>query len=814
MKASFFRIPENSNAKARYAFFLIAFFLFIVLGILGFLIFQVLSAPSPQIWLSVVFTGVSAVCMVIGLILARRNRHELGIWLALLPLGLTWIQAVFTYSGLGYVLAAVMAVGFVLMAILTLSGRQAVVFGVIGVAGAAVIMLLDNFLPAGRLSIGILASAVNYAVGAVLLVFGYIIIRQYRNFSFRTKLIIAFNVVTVIPLAIVILVNNNASGRSLASMAGNTLSGLSIGQARQVGQALATEMDILNTLSLTQAVQQRAAAGTVADTLSQSEIQALDQQWRTADAANNNSDPLVARVLNDSLSAELRKLQAKYPENVEIFLTDLPGISLAATGRASDYLQSDEPWWQAALKNRQYIGQPEFDASSNTLVLNMAVVVFAPGTHQAAGILHTTVNINSLGNVLGTGLLGRTGRTDIYLPDGQKISLTAGSTNNLAVDNAPIDITTLLTSRESYQAVSIDNIPSLVSVAAVADPNAAQGNTLVKDLGWYAVTHQDRSDALQSLTDQNRRNMILGIGMALLSVLAAILLAQMLAGPIVRLGALAKKASAGDLTVQARVEASDETGALAATFNEMISQLRELIATLEQRVTARTKDLATVAEVSTATATILKTDQLLQEVVDLTKERFNLYHSHIYLLDESGQNLVLAAGAGEPGRQMVAEKRSIPLSREQSLVARAARERKGVTVNDVTQAPDFLPNPLLPNTRSELAVPMIVGGNVIGVFDIQSDQVRRFADTDINIQTTLAAQVATSVQNVRSFERTREKAELETLVNTIGQQIQRTTTVEETLQTAIRGIGMALGAQRVKASITRHISDGNESSNN
>jgi GAF domain-containing protein len=189
----------------------------------------------------------------------------------------------------------------------------------------------------------------------------------------------------------------------------------------------------------------------------------------------------------------------------------------------------------------------------------------------------------------------------------------------------------------------------------------------------------------------------------------------------------------------------------------------------------------------------------LQEVVDLTKERFSLYHSHIYLLDEAGENLVLASGAGEPGRQMVAEERSIPLNREQSLVARAAREGKGVIINDVTQAPDFLPNVLLPDTRSELAVPMIVGGKVIGVFDVQSDVVGRFTDSDINIQTTLAAQVATSVQNVRSFEQSKTQADFETLVNTIGQKIQRATTVEDTLQVAIRELGSALGATRVKA---------------
>ena len=130
-----------------------------------------------------------------------------------------------------------------------------------------------------------------------------------------------------------------------------------------------------------------------------------------------------------------------------------------------------------------------------------------------------------------------------------------------------------------------------------------------------------------------------------------------------------------------------------------------------------------------------------------------------------------------------------------------ARERKGVTVNDVTQAPDHLPNPLLPDTRSELAVPMIVGDNVIGVFDIQSEQVGRFTESDVNIQTTLAAQLATSIQNVRSFERSQKEAELQSLVNTIGQKIQHAATVEETLQTAIRELGLALGSSRVKVSL-------------
>jgi len=110
---------------------------------------------------------------------------------------------------------------------------------------------------------------------------------------------------------------------------------------------------------------------------------------------------------------------------------------------------------------------------------------------------------------------------------------------------------------------------------------------------------------------------------------------------------------------------------------------------------------------------------------------------------------------------------------------------------------------------------MIVGGNMIGVFDIQSEQVGRFTDSDVNIQTTLAAQLATSIQNVRSFEQSRKQAELETLVNMIGQKIQRSTSIEETLQTAIRELGSALGATRVAANIgVGQQADGNPSNRN
>ncbi|NBD36204.1 MAG: GAF domain-containing protein, partial [Chloroflexi bacterium] len=201
-----------------------------------------------------------------------------------------------------------------------------------------------------------------------------------------------------------------------------------------------------------------------------------------------------------------------------------------------------------------------------------------------------------------------------------------------------------------------------------------------------------------------------------------------------------------------------------ATFNTLAGQIATALDNArlfeeqreaQQEIRQRAAELQTVAEVSTSAATVLDPDELLQDVVDLTKENFSLYHAHIYLIDNQGENLELAAGAGEAGRLMKEEGWSIAADSETSLVARAFRTGAGVIENDVQAAPDFLPNPHLPDTRAEMAVPMLAGDRVLGVLDVQSEQVGRFTQQDVNIKTTLAEQVATALDNARLFEEQR-----------------------------------------------------------
>ena len=208
----------------------------------------------------------------------------------------------------------------------------------------------------------------------------------------------------------------------------------------------------------------------------------------------------------------------------------------------------------------------------------------------------------------------------------------------------------------------------------------------------------------------------------------------------------------GRLAVSGCDSVAPEDVSLSVTIAEQVSAHIERLRLTEQNE-KRAAQLATVAAVSTTASNVLDPDSLLQMVVDLTKERFGLYHAHIYLADEAWQTLLLAAGAGEVGQKMVADNWSIPLSHQTSIVAGAAREKKSIIVNDVYHDKEstYLSNRLLPDTRSELAIPMIVGEKILGVFDVQSNIANYFTEEDVKIYTTLASQVAVALQNARLY---------------------------------------------------------------
>ena len=463
----------------------------------------------------------------------------------------------------------------------------------------------------------------------------------------------------------------------------------------------------------------------------------------------NDEEHIINRT---QLRRQLSAFKDKTGYFIEIFVLDRDGKVILSTDSAQEgKIHKTQSFFQNGLTG-QFVSSPIYEVSLNNYSITLSEPIQS-ANGDVIGVLTGRANISKLSEIMEqeTGL-GEFGET--YLVSSNFAALTTLRNTDFELGKSYVrtqGVNDALKSKMEGSAEYVD----------YAGNNTLGVYKWVPELQVALIAEHQEQDALSASGRVVQVSMTVILIGVILSLVIAVFFTRAITGPISNLVNVANNIIGhSNLQVRAEVIRNDEIGVLAQAFNTMIEQLREFIGALEQRVQERTQALSSVAEISTAASTILDTDKLLQQVVDLAKERFNFYHAHIYLLDDSGDTLVLSSGAGEVGRQMVAEGRSIPLDRAQSLVARAAREKIGVTVNDVTTALDFLPNPLLPDTHSEMAVPMMIGEQVIGVFDVQSEAVGRFTDADIAVQTTLASQVAVALQNARSYTKVTEAEEL------------------------------------------------------
>jgi GAF domain-containing protein len=186
-------------------------------------------------------------------------------------------------------------------------------------------------------------------------------------------------------------------------------------------------------------------------------------------------------------------------------------------------------------------------------------------------------------------------------------------------------------------------------------------------------------------------------------------------------------------------------------------------------------------------------------VVNQVQTAFNYYHVHIYLLDERREKLIMSGGTGDAGAAMLAGGHQIALN--QGLVGQAASENKTILAANVRQTPNWLPNPLLPETKSEIAVPITVAGRPLGVLDVQQNVTNGLGEEDAVLLQALADQVAIALQNARLYAVAEQQANRESLVNAIGQQIQNAASIEAVLEIAAEELGKATGARRAWAQI-------------
>lgn len=205
---------------------------------------------------------------------------------------------------------------------------------------------------------------------------------------------------------------------------------------------------------------------------------------------------------------------------------------------------------------------------------------------------------------------------------------------------------------------------------------------------------------------------------------------------------------------QARQELQEINRSLDARVQERTLALEEA----SRRANRRAQLLRAIAEISQTIATIRNLRQLLPAITNLISEKMGYYHIGIFLVDDRQEYAVLQASNSEGGRRMLARNHKLPIANT-SLVGFSANNGRARIALDTGADAVHFDNPDLPDTHSEIAVPIIVGDELIGVLDIQATTENAFSQDDIETFSVLANQIGIAIENARLFEQTQQALE-------------------------------------------------------
>lgn len=245
-----------------------------------------------------------------------------------------------------------------------------------------------------------------------------------------------------------------------------------------------------------------------------------------------------------------------------------------------------------------------------------------------------------------------------------------------------------------------------------------------------------------------------------------------LSRPISRLAEGARAFTLGNFDHRVEINTRDEIGNLAAAFNGMAEKISNLLQGFEERISERTKELEavsasntrravqfeTIARISRSISSTQTLDKLLPQITEAISDQLGFYHVGIFLLDVHKEYAVLAASNSEGGRSMLERGHRLRVG-ETGIVGFVTRAGEARVALDVGLDAVYFNNPDLPNTHSEIALPLRIGAEIIGALDVQSTDTNAFSQEDVNILSTLADQVSIAIQNARSYQQSREALE-------------------------------------------------------
>lgn len=744
---TFFQIPldrpelppaERNLYRASVAFLLYTPIM-LVFSCVGFVLIYIIASiglldyPDPKLLL---VAGISLLFVFIHVPLfpyAKRGELEMVISGLLITSILSGIAQVFFWTGPYIVLFPLALIVFPTVVFLYLHKirKQFRIIGlIVGIVAVAFVLYADNAITSERINFTYLSQIAGFTIYlmvitalVVLALIGGVI--PFRSIS--SRLITAFAFVTVLS-AVSTLVISSLAGFFIDRQ-------LVFGQLKAVSNFKQTQIaGVLSNLEY-------ATSFALQDPVVSQRINFL--------LRNPNSPSYQLNY--ESALAYLIKLQQQNTNYEEILLLSNKGKVVLSTRKENENKDFHESQFFRQTLNDQTFSLEYFPGTQEDLSLVIAKPVYVAGIRT--GTLAIRSNLNDIKDIMGS-RVGLSDTMETYLVgfiDGKNVPLTKTQGNATEINTTAIQQTTTNHQEGSgiynnYQAENYDARPVL-------------GNYVwIPSIGVTLITEVEQAKVAQNTITLLITSLLVALFTASLAFAIIYITAQSISNPIIDLAKKANALATGEMGTRITIDRKDEIGGLSSSFNVMAEQLQNLVRTLEEKVEDRTYGLQLQAnrlllasEIARDAAALGDLNELLNRSSQLVLDRFNFYHTGIFLIDQQREYAILRASPTEAGREMLKQNHRLRIGKE-GIVGSVAVTGEARVVADTSLDINYLHNPLLPQTRSELALPLKVEARVIGVLDVQSETPNAFTQDDIVVLQIMADQLTLAIERVQLVE--------------------------------------------------------------
>ncbi len=679
----------------------------------------------------------TVIAALVSMWLCRQERSALGITLILAGMMITTITIPLVVSGRATQFALVAMVLIITIATQGLPQKQANRAIIIGAVVMIITVLLDWWIPIPRPVPTVAATPIfAMAIGAVVL--AVVVVIRYRTLKLRSKLMVTM---MAIPIIIVIIVGSFFIIQ-ITTQLNDTLEEQNLfdgqNKADDIESFLATTESDIRFLSQLSALENYL---TVVESEDAEEIAIalalLNEEFKTFSQTRQIYDQI--RFL-DTTGQEIARVNSKNGLSTIVDASNLQNKSGRYYFDDTIILPSGDLMISPLDLN---VEDGEIESPHKPMLRYGTPVVF---NGETKGIIVTNVLAQNfldllIDDKLPTYLLDGDGYY-LYHPDEEKRWGRDLGTNFNINNDAPLVAAPLLAGETGIVNTDTD----LLSYQPVTIPGEFSPR-------WYLLNSMSSTAVLSPITKALAPvQTVLAVTLLLVPIIA-ILFSQTIAKPIIDITRSAEDVAAGNLDVVLNIDTEDEIGTLANAFNMMTARLRTLVDSLETQVARRTHGLELAAEIGSQLTRITDRRELLETAVDIIGAQFHMYYTQIYLVDALGHTLRLQAGTGEIGKELMLRSHYLPIG-EGSINGMAASDKTTIVIEDTRNSPLFRSNELLPYTRSEMAVPLLIGTTLMGTLNIQADQLNQLTKHDIITFNVLASQLAVALQNASLFTET------------------------------------------------------------